>query len=175
MLRNISIGIRIIVIIGVLAFTIVGLMVTVYFTAYSVKNSSIAGTEQVMLEGQQEKIKLGTQSMVWAINTLVIEIKDSMEEQSRGSGMILQSLEQINGITERVQTGAEKIKTESDQSINATVKLTDMNATMQQEITGIVAQVGRVSESAQAAHATVSQNNEGLSSLYGAITRFRMR
>jgi methyl-accepting chemotaxis protein len=115
-----------------------------------------------------------TNSMVQAINTLVIEIKNSMEEQSRGSGMILQSLEQINGITERVQTGAEKIKTESDQSINATVKLTDMSATMQQEITGIVAQVGRVSESAQAAHATVGQNNEGLNSLYGAITRFKM-
>jgi methyl-accepting chemotaxis protein len=115
-----------------------------------------------------------TNSMVQAINTLVIEIKNSMEEQSRGSGMILQSLEQINGITERVQTGAEKIKTESDQSINVTVKLTDMSAAMQQEITGIVAQVGRVSESAQAAHTTVGQNNEGLNSLYRAITRFRM-
>jgi DNA-binding ferritin-like protein len=97
-----------------------------------------------------------------------------MEEQSRGSGMILQSLEQINGITERVQTGAEKIKTESDLSINATVKLADMSATMQQEIAGIVAQVSRVSEAARTAHATVGKNNEGLNSLYGAITRFRM-
>jgi hypothetical protein len=45
---------------------------------------------------------------------------------------------------------------------------------MQGEITGIVAQVGRVSESAQAAHGSVDQNGEGLDSLYGAITRFRM-
>jgi methyl-accepting chemotaxis protein len=112
--------------------------------------------------------------MVQAINTLVVEIRNSMEEQSRGSGMILQSLEQINGITEKVQTRAEKIKSESDQSIGSTAKLADMSATMQQEIAGIVAQVGRVAESARAAHATVDQNSQGLDSLYGAITRFRM-
>jgi methyl-accepting chemotaxis protein len=123
-----------------------------------------------LIEGAFEQ----TSSIVQAINTLVAEIRNSMEEQSRGSGMILQSLEQINGITEKVQTGAEKIKAESDQSIGATIKLADVSATMQQEIAGIVAQVGRVSESARAAHATVDHNSEGLDSLYGAITRFKM-
>jgi methyl-accepting chemotaxis protein len=115
-----------------------------------------------------------TNSMVQMIDTLVLEIKNSMEEQSKGSGMILESLEQINGITERVQSGAGKIKTESDQSIGATGKLSEMSVTMQQEIAGIVAQISQVSESAQAAHATVNQNSEGLNSLYGAIARFKL-
>jgi methyl-accepting chemotaxis protein len=115
-----------------------------------------------------------TNAMVQAINTLVIEIKHSMEEQSKGSGMVLKSLEQINGITERVQSGAEKIKTESDQSISATGKLSEMSVTLQQEITGIVTQINHVSASARTAHETVSQNSEGLKSLYGAITRFKM-
>jgi methyl-accepting chemotaxis protein len=150
-------------------------------TAEQAKNSNQTLTairgrinEIAKIAGLIEETFGETNAMVQAINALVAEIRNSMEEQSRGSGMILQSLEQINGITERVQTGAEKIKTESDQSIGATVKLADMSATMQQEITGIVAQVGRVSESAQAAHTTVDQNSEGLDSLYGAITRFRM-
>jgi methyl-accepting chemotaxis protein len=115
-----------------------------------------------------------TNSMVQTINTLVLEIRNSMEEQSRGSGMILESLEQINGITGRVQSGAEKIKTESDQSIGATGKLSEMSVTLQHEITGIVAQTSQVSDSAQAAHATVNQNSEGLNALYGAIARFKL-
>jgi methyl-accepting chemotaxis protein len=115
-----------------------------------------------------------TNSLVQAINTLVIEIKNSMEEQSKGSTMILESLERINGITEQVQNGAEKIKTESDQSMSATGNLAAMSVTMQQEIAGIVTQVSQVSDSAQAARDTVGKNSEGLGSLYGAITRFKM-
>jgi methyl-accepting chemotaxis protein len=115
-----------------------------------------------------------TNSLVQAINSLVLEVKNSMEEQSKGSDLILQSLGQINGITERVQTGAEKIKNESDESITATGKLLEMSVTMQQEIAGIVAQVSHVTESSQAAHVTVGRNSEGLNSLYGAITRFKM-
>jgi methyl-accepting chemotaxis protein len=115
-----------------------------------------------------------TNALVQAINTLVTEIKNSMEEQSRGSTMILDSLEQINGITERVQTGAEKIKLESDESMSATGNLSEMSVTMQREIAGIVTQVSQVSDSAQAARDTVGKNSEGLGSLYGAITRFKM-
>ncbi|MDR2403752.1 MAG: methyl-accepting chemotaxis protein [Spirochaetaceae bacterium] len=115
-----------------------------------------------------------TNVLVQEINTLVIEINKSMDEQSRGSGMILESLEQINGITERVWSGSVKIKTESDQSINATGKLAEMSVTMQQEIAGIAVQVDQVSESAQAAYTIVSQSSEGLNSLYGAITQFKM-
>jgi methyl-accepting chemotaxis protein len=115
-----------------------------------------------------------TNALVQGINALVIEIRSSMEEQSRGSGLILESLERIDGITEQVQSGAAKIKAESDESIGATGKLAEMSATMQQEIAGIVAQVSHVSESARTAHERVGQNSEGLDSLYGAITRFKM-
>ncbi|MDR1374880.1 MAG: methyl-accepting chemotaxis protein [Treponema sp.] len=115
-----------------------------------------------------------TNSMVQAINTLVLEIKNSMGEQSKGSGLILESLERIDSITGQVQGGAEKIKTESDQSIGATEKLAETSAALQQEIEGIVVQVGQVSESAQAAYTAMERNSEGLNSLYGAITRFKM-
>jgi methyl-accepting chemotaxis protein len=115
-----------------------------------------------------------TNTLVQAINTLVAEIKNSMEEQSKGSTMILESLEQINEITEQVQTGAEKIKLQSDGSMSATGNLSAMSATMQQEIAGIVTQTDQVSDSAQAARDTVGKNSEGLDSLYGAITRFKM-
>jgi methyl-accepting chemotaxis protein len=116
-----------------------------------------------------------TNSLVQAINTLVGEIKSSMEEQSKGSTMILESLERINGITEQVQNGAEKIKAESDQSISATGNLSTMSATLQQEIAGIVTQINHVSDSAQTARDTVGKNSEGLGSLYGAISRFKMQ
>ncbi|MDR1419086.1 MAG: methyl-accepting chemotaxis protein [Treponema sp.] len=115
-----------------------------------------------------------TSSLVQAINSLVLEIKNSMEEQSQGSGMILQSLKQINNITERVQTGAEKIKGESDLSIASVKKLAEISAAMEQEIAGIAARIGRVTESAQAARVTVGQSGEGLDSLHGAIARFKM-
>ncbi|MDR1306223.1 MAG: methyl-accepting chemotaxis protein [Treponema sp.] len=115
-----------------------------------------------------------TAAIVQGINSLVQEIKNSMEQQSQGSVLILQSLERIHDITEKVQRGAEKIKADSDQSISAMVKLKEGSLTIGQEIGGIVTQVKQVSESAQAAHTTVSQNSEGLQSLYGAITRFKM-
>ncbi|MDR2767227.1 MAG: methyl-accepting chemotaxis protein [Treponema sp.] len=115
-----------------------------------------------------------TNTLVQSINSLVLEVKHSMEEQSQGSGLILQSLAQINGITERVQTGATKIKNESDESISVTEKLLEMSATMQGEIAGIVAQISHVAESSQTAHVAVAQNSEGLNALYGAISRFKM-
>ncbi|MDR1127977.1 MAG: cache domain-containing protein, partial [Treponema sp.] len=80
MLRNTSIGIRIIVIIGVLALTIAGLMVTIYFTAHSVKDVSIADAKEVMIEGQREKIKLGTQSMAVALGKALAGVTDRQEQ-----------------------------------------------------------------------------------------------
>jgi methyl-accepting chemotaxis protein len=115
-----------------------------------------------------------TNSLVQTINTLGIEIKTSMEEQSKGSVTILESLERINNITGQVQSGAEKIKTEADESTGVTGKLVEMSGTMQQEIAGIVAQISHVSESAREAHGVVARNSEGLNTLYGAITRFKM-
>ncbi|MDR0759607.1 MAG: methyl-accepting chemotaxis protein [Treponema sp.] len=115
-----------------------------------------------------------TSVIVQEINALVVEIEKSMEEQAKGSGLILESLERIDVITEKVQSRAATIKAESDQSISATEKLADMGAATRQEIAGIVSQVSQVSKSAQVAHATVDQNSEGLNALYGAIAQFKM-
>ncbi|MDR1288601.1 MAG: methyl-accepting chemotaxis protein [Treponema sp.] len=115
-----------------------------------------------------------TSALIQAINTLVLEIKNSMEEQSRGSAMILQSLKEIDSITEQVQTGAEKIKSESDQSITSIEKLAGLSAAVEQEIAGIAERISRVTESAQTARVTVEQNGAGLDSLRGAIALFKM-
>ncbi|MDR2618047.1 MAG: chemotaxis protein, partial [Treponema sp.] len=67
MLRNISIRIRIIIIIGVLALSIFALVGAIYVTAHRVKDMGIADAEVVMLDGQREKVKLGTQTMAVAL------------------------------------------------------------------------------------------------------------
>ena len=115
-----------------------------------------------------------TNRIVQMINTMVSEIKNVMEEQSAGSTMILESLSRIHNITGQVQSRAETIKADSDDSLAATEKLTKMSASMQQEIVGIIVQINAVSEAAKSALAAVGQNGEGFNSLYGAIARFKM-
>jgi methyl-accepting chemotaxis protein len=115
-----------------------------------------------------------TNRIVQMINTMVSEIKNTMEEQSAGSTMILESLSRIHNITGQVQSRAETIKADSDGSLAATEKLTKISASMQQEIVGIIVQINAVSEAAKSTLATVGQNGEGFNSLYGAITRFKM-
>ncbi|MDR3355872.1 MAG: cache domain-containing protein, partial [Spirochaetaceae bacterium] len=80
MLRNLSIGIRIIVIIGVLALSIVALAVTTYVTANDVKNSGISDAAEVMLDGQKEKIRLGTQTMAAALSKALAGVTDRQEQ-----------------------------------------------------------------------------------------------
>ena len=76
MLRNISIGIRIILIIGIMLLVMAGIMVTFYFTAGSINKSELATTEKVMMAGQQEKIKLGTQTMAIALSKALNGVTD---------------------------------------------------------------------------------------------------
>ncbi|WP_041611456.1 methyl-accepting chemotaxis protein [Treponema primitia] len=80
MLRNISIGVRIIAIIAILILSIVALMGTVFFTAQGVKDAGISRAETVMLEGQREKLKLGTQSMAIALGRALEGITDPQEQ-----------------------------------------------------------------------------------------------
>jgi methyl-accepting chemotaxis protein len=79
-LRNISIGIRIIAIIIILTLAVVALMGTVFFTAQGVKDMGIANAEEVMLAGQQEKLKLGTQTMAAALSKALEGITDPQEQ-----------------------------------------------------------------------------------------------
>ncbi|MDR1596576.1 MAG: chemotaxis protein, partial [Treponema sp.] len=80
MLRNLPIGLRIIIIIGVLGLSIIGLVGTVYFTANRIKDTSIADAAAVMLEGQKEKIKLGTQTMAAALSKALAGVTERQEQ-----------------------------------------------------------------------------------------------
>ncbi|MDR2537833.1 MAG: methyl-accepting chemotaxis protein, partial [Treponema sp.] len=80
MLRNISIRIRINIIISVLALTIIGLMVMGYWMAHNIMDKGIADAEKVMLEGQKEKIRLGTQSMAVALSKALSGVTDRQEQ-----------------------------------------------------------------------------------------------
>ncbi|MDR2588513.1 MAG: methyl-accepting chemotaxis protein [Spirochaetales bacterium] len=80
MLRNISIGIRIIIIITILLLSLLGLIAMVFFTAESVKDRGIADAEQVMLEGEQEKLRLGTQTMAAALSKALEGVTDGGEQ-----------------------------------------------------------------------------------------------
>ncbi|MDR3324678.1 MAG: SpoIIE family protein phosphatase [Spirochaetaceae bacterium] len=68
MLRNISISARVVGIVLILFFSIVALALTVYVTADDAKNEGLADAEAVMLKGEKEKIRLGTETMAAALN-----------------------------------------------------------------------------------------------------------
>jgi methyl-accepting chemotaxis protein len=67
-------------IIAILLIIIGTLLAAVYFTAQSVKKTGIADAENVMLDGQKEKIKLGTQTMAVALSTALRGISDRQEQ-----------------------------------------------------------------------------------------------
>jgi methyl-accepting chemotaxis protein len=56
------------------------LLVTLFFTAESVKDSGIADAEQVMMDGQREKLKLGTQTMAVALGRALEGVTDAGEQ-----------------------------------------------------------------------------------------------
>jgi methyl-accepting chemotaxis protein len=75
MLRNISIGTRILIINIILLLTIAALTGVIYFTAIDVQETGLAETENVMLEGQRDKIKVGTQTMAVALGKALANVK----------------------------------------------------------------------------------------------------
>ena len=86
MLRNISIGARILLINLVFLAVIVALIGVIYFAANDVEEKGLLETERVMLDGQREKIKLGTQTMAVALGRALGDIKRerySSEEEWR--------------------------------------------------------------------------------------------
>ena len=80
MVRNYSIGLRITIIISLLALVIISLLATIVLTAGSVKDSGIAEAQQVMLEGEQGKIKLGTHTIAQALGKALAGIDDDAEQ-----------------------------------------------------------------------------------------------
>jgi methyl-accepting chemotaxis protein len=80
MLRNISIGIRIIGITLILILAIVSLIFVIYITAARVMKSGLADAEEVMLAGEREKIRLGTQTIAVALGKALEGVKDRQEQ-----------------------------------------------------------------------------------------------
>ena len=80
MLRNISIGLRIMLIIGIMLLVTTGIVFTVYFTAKTIDQSGIAITEEVMMGDQQEKVKLGTETMAVALSAALKGVTDRQEQ-----------------------------------------------------------------------------------------------
>lgn len=76
MLRNFSIGTRITAIICILSLVIAALVATIVVTAQRVKNSGIADAQQAMLEGEREKIKLGTHTIAKTLGNALIGVND---------------------------------------------------------------------------------------------------
>jgi methyl-accepting chemotaxis protein len=63
-----------------LLLSVVALMATLFFTAQGVKDSAIADAEQVMMAGQREKLKLGTQTMAVALGKALEGVTDAGEQ-----------------------------------------------------------------------------------------------
>jgi methyl-accepting chemotaxis protein len=80
LLRNISIGIRIVGLIVILFLSIIALVVTVSFTAKKSMEASLADAEREMIEGQRQKLRLGTQSMAVALGKALEGIGDRQEQ-----------------------------------------------------------------------------------------------
>jgi methyl-accepting chemotaxis protein len=80
MLRNISIGVRIVSLNVVLLLSIVALIFTVFFIARESMLSGIADAEREMLEGQRQKLMLGTQSMAVALGKALEGVRDRQEQ-----------------------------------------------------------------------------------------------
>ena len=70
-MRKISIKFRIILLIGIAVLFALGVGVAFYGELQQTKNIAVQRTQEVMLEGQQEKLQVGTHSMAVAIGELV--------------------------------------------------------------------------------------------------------
>jgi methyl-accepting chemotaxis protein len=80
MLRNFSIGFRIMAVNILLLMSIVALIGTIYVSAKDMTESGIADAEAEMLEGQRQKLKLGTQSMAAALGKALEGVRDRQEQ-----------------------------------------------------------------------------------------------
>jgi methyl-accepting chemotaxis protein len=75
-LRKFSIAKRIVLILLFLLFTIIALTAVFVMTAEEVKNNGIEDATQVMLQGQREKIQLGTHTIAHALGKALTGVTD---------------------------------------------------------------------------------------------------
>ena len=79
MLRNFSIGTRIVFLSAIMALTILGALYMLTYTASSVKEHSLAETQEIMLDGEKAKIKLGVDAAASILGQALMHVED--EEQ----------------------------------------------------------------------------------------------
>jgi len=80
MLRNFSIGIRLLFIISILLLTIVVLVAAINITSQKVEEMALKITGDIMYTGQKDKIKLGTQTMATALARALQGIDDRQRQ-----------------------------------------------------------------------------------------------
>jgi methyl-accepting chemotaxis protein len=80
MLRNFSIGFRILAINIILLLSITVLIGMIYITAKDMMESGIADAEAEMMEGQRQKLRLGVQSMAAALGKALEGVRDRREQ-----------------------------------------------------------------------------------------------
>jgi methyl-accepting chemotaxis protein len=80
MLRNISIGTRIVIIIVILVLSIAALIGCIFLITNDLKESALGDIETIMMDGQREKIRLGTQSMAIALSKALEGVTDRQEQ-----------------------------------------------------------------------------------------------
>jgi methyl-accepting chemotaxis protein len=71
---------RIIVIIAVTSLAIIGLTLILFFTTQNVKQIGLDNAEDAMMNGQREKIKLGTQTIAFILSRALAGVTDPQEQ-----------------------------------------------------------------------------------------------
>ncbi|GHU49495.1 hypothetical protein FACS1894200_08200 [Spirochaetia bacterium] len=80
MAQRTSISIWVYTLIAILLISIIALIVTVYMTAENVKETGLADTTAVQLDGQKDKIRLATQTLVAVLTKELAGVTDSAEQ-----------------------------------------------------------------------------------------------
>lgn len=80
MLRNYSIGVRIVGLMVLFSLGFVALVFALFFTASSVKNSGIRDAQAIMLDGEKAKIRLGTHTVAQALGQALKGVTDLNEQ-----------------------------------------------------------------------------------------------
>jgi methyl-accepting chemotaxis protein len=80
MMKRIPIGVKMISLVIILFVFILGLLVMMWSTTHSIKTQGITAAEQVMYDGQRERLKLGTQSMAVALGAALKGVTDRQEQ-----------------------------------------------------------------------------------------------
>ncbi|MDR1301279.1 MAG: methyl-accepting chemotaxis protein [Treponema sp.] len=116
-----------------------------------------------------------TNALIQGSNELIGKMKAAIGEQAVRSKQVLESLKNMQGITEEVKKGAEEIKAEADESRRMSEELSVMSEVIQGRVSEVVRGTELVFAASQRAHGSVEENGKGLDTLEGAIKRFTVR